>query len=562
MTVGTMLDRIEAAQREGKHAEALDVALAAWRDSRDTAIARAIDALSEAASDFVPPKTRTNKDFQKAWLEVLSSGDPTAVPWLAEFLVKRLPRDEPDPTFIARLEAMRKHPDPRFAAAIMALVVQGRDLIRWCRRDVEKTLAVVGDAVTREALESIEALRDGDEDDEDSWQRVLDALPATKPVSASDRKRWEALAHRDDGAAVLDIDGLTAAVHEDPDDVQARAVLADALQETGDPRGEFIALQLLELDGRGTEESTRRADELLGQHLETWLGAIHPVVYRGWFRGGFLDKVELEPSRRASKKAWEKHARDPSLATVRELVAGKAPDPITILFLTSPAMRSLQSVAIGSNAIAGALEKSPPPRLREVRCAGWSRGDYAKKFEERVLPLLEAAPLLKSLVCTDAVLEPLMRSKVLERLETLTVASELEDEEVRERLLDLPKNITSLDVGWADSESALALWPKLPKHITRFAIKDNAVLTADKGKTTLTVQLRSTRELDRNRSPYGLPELLPHAQKLDGLARLVVELFADKVDLSAFDPKQWPRGTKIETRRVYESGLTRKFANW
>lgn len=556
------LDRIEKARAAGDHATALSLALEAWRDRRDAAITRAIEALSAEATDFVPPKTRTNKDFQKAWLEVLSSGDPIAVPWLAEFLVKRLPRDEPDPIFIARLKAMRKHPDPRFAAAIMALVVQGRDLIRWCWSDVGKTLAVVGDAVTREALESIEALRDGGKDDEDSWQRVLDALPATKPVSTADRKRWEAVAHRDDGAAVLDIEGLTTAVHEDPDDRQARAVLADALQETGDPRGEFIALQLLELDGRGTQQSTQRADELLGQHVDAWLGAIHPIVYRGWFRGGFLDKIELEPSRRASKKAWEKHARDPSLATVRELVDGKAPDPITILFLTSAAMRSLESVTIGSNAIAGALEKSLPPRLREVRCAGWSRGDYPKKFEARVLPLLEAAPMLKSLVCTDAVLELLMRSKVLERLESLTVASELDDEEVRERLLDLPKNITSLDVGWANSEAAFALWPKLPAHITRFAIKDNAVLTSSKGKTTLTLRVRSARELDRERYPYGLPELLPHAQKLDGLARLVVELFTDKVDLSALDPKHWPRGTKIETRRVYESGLTRKFANW
>jgi len=554
------LDAIEAARAARDHATALTVAREAWRECRARVIADAIDALSDDATGFERPKTRTNKDFQNAWMEVLQSEDPRGVPWLAEFLAKRLPRDEPDPTFIARLQAMRAHPDPRFAAALVALIEEGRDLINWCFEHVSKTLTIVGDQRTREALEAIEALS---EDGKGVWADVLAELPTTKSVSAKDGARWKAMARRDDGSdGSIDLEALTAAVLDHPDDHDARAVLADALQDAGDPRGEFIALQRLELDGRGTEQSTRRADELLSEHKKAWLGAIHPIVYRGRFRGGFLDELELEVARRASKGAWEKHARDPSLATVRKLVDGKAPDPITVLFLTSPAMRSLSSVTIASNPIADALDTSLPPSIRQVRCAGWTRGDYGKKFEARVLPLLGAMPRLTSVAISDSVLAPLMEADVFGRLTELTVHSELDDDEVIERLVALPSHITSLDVGWADSEAALALWPRLPSHVTRFAFKDNVVLSSHGGRSTLTLQVRSPRELDPDRNPYGLVELLPHAKKLEGLARVVVETHTDQADLSAFEPKHWRRGTKIEVRRVYESGLTRKFANW
>ena len=53
----------------------------------------------------------------------------------------------------------------------------------------------------------------------------------------------------------MELESLFAAVYARPADDGARQVLADALQELGDPRGEFISLQL---QSRRTQRSERR----------------------------------------------------------------------------------------------------------------------------------------------------------------------------------------------------------------------------------------------------------------------------------------------------------------
>lgn len=77
---------------------------------------------------------------------------------------------------------------------------------------------------------------------------------------------------------------LQRAVYEQPGELRRRRVLADALLEAGDPRGEFIALQL-----ETSARSRKRAAKLLARHRVTWLGALAPAVVEGsevW-RGGF-----------------------------------------------------------------------------------------------------------------------------------------------------------------------------------------------------------------------------------------------------------------------------------
>jgi uncharacterized protein (TIGR02996 family) len=76
---------------------------------------------------------------------------------------------------------------------------------------------------------------------------------------------------------------LLAAILADPADLAARAVYADALQEAGDPRGEFIALQLV---GR----ATRREKTLLAAHRNQWLGKqlAAALAPSSQFANGFL----------------------------------------------------------------------------------------------------------------------------------------------------------------------------------------------------------------------------------------------------------------------------------
>src|SRR5581483_8802512 len=79
---------------------------------------------------------------------------------------------------------------------------------------------------------------------------------------------------------------LEAALVEDPDDLAAHSAYADYLMEQGDPRGEFIQVQLaLEDPGRSAEERNQllnRERALLEQHGRQWLGDLGRFLVGDW----------------------------------------------------------------------------------------------------------------------------------------------------------------------------------------------------------------------------------------------------------------------------------------
>ncbi len=77
------------------------------------------------------------------------------------------------------------------------------------------------------------------------------------------------------------VDDLLRAVLEAPDDDAPRLVYADALIEVGDPRGEFIALQVTR-----TPDGRTRAAELLAAHRAHWLAEL-PHIADAHFDRGF-----------------------------------------------------------------------------------------------------------------------------------------------------------------------------------------------------------------------------------------------------------------------------------
>lgn len=116
------------------------------------------------------------------------------------------------------------------------------------------------------------------------------------------------------------------AVYADPVADGPRAVLADALQERGDPRGEFIALQLAKLQSKPSAAATRRERSLLTKHRRAWLGPLADVVNEPnstWARG-FLDTVVAELS--------DDTPVDPIWNTVRSLrIVGGYPPKVRVL---------------------------------------------------------------------------------------------------------------------------------------------------------------------------------------------------------------------------------------
>lgn len=165
---------------------------------------------------------------------------------------------------------------------------------------------------------------------------------------------------------------MFAAVYAAPSDRQRREVLADALLQEGQPRGEFIALQL-----EGSSRARKRASKLLERHRAEWLGPLAPAVLQGTddWRGGFLHAARV--------RLWGEFVDEPSWATVVRLV----------LHWHSLPPRELASPHLGSLA---ALKLAPLDHRATWRGDAWAqaqrdevvrqvRGLLAEAHREHVL---------------------------------------------------------------------------------------------------------------------------------------------------------------------------------
>ena len=129
-----------------------------------------------------------------------------------------------------------------------------------------------------------------------------------------------------------------AAILASPDDLALRAVYADALLERGDPRGEFISLQLAHGAGRATAASLRRELELIAAHRVAWMGSLGrwfspraPVFDGGFFAGGDL--------RRTAEPDLDAMLEDPGWPLVHTL--GEV-DELAPAVLHGPGMRRIR----------------------------------------------------------------------------------------------------------------------------------------------------------------------------------------------------------------------------
>src|SRR5262245_55720746 len=95
-----------------------------------------------------------------------------------------------------------------------------------------------------------------------------------------------------------DDDAFLQAVLDRPDDDAPRLVYADWLEEHGDPdRAEFIRVQIEQArlpqgDRRGPA-LRKREKGLLKANKKAWLRPFADLIYKGEFRRGFLERVEV-----------------------------------------------------------------------------------------------------------------------------------------------------------------------------------------------------------------------------------------------------------------------------
>lgn len=130
-----------------------------------------------------------------------------------------------------------------------------------------------------------------------------------------------------------DLDALFDQLARAPGDLALRAVIADRLQRSGDPRGEFIALQL-----DGSVQARKQASRMLETHIDAWTGplpGVDPDSRR--FERGFLTAayVGLQATRIA--KAVERF----EWTTIEELGLGGMTAHVPSLIARMPLLRRL-----------------------------------------------------------------------------------------------------------------------------------------------------------------------------------------------------------------------------
>jgi len=154
------------------------------------------------------------------------------------------------------------------------------------------------------------------------------------------------------------LEDLFAQVYASPDDDEVRRILADALTEAGDPRGELITFQL-----HPDVDYQRRAMRLVQQNGLRWLGALRGAVIPLGYERGFLAHAQVVDTEAAAilrdHREW---------ATLHTLELADTATPPAML---GPSFRSLTKLVNANVAALTWMVAQPPtelpPRIEAIR---------------------------------------------------------------------------------------------------------------------------------------------------------------------------------------------------
>lgn len=270
------LEAAVAAARKQDFAAARDALVVAWRARRSPVLAelvalidpRAPDAVSEQIAAIVTPRAASSLANLK---QLAKLDDPRLAGWAIDALVHLPFTAAGGDTFLhAVVATAARHRDPRLSAQAPAIKAA--------------VTTRIGRLATRNKLVR-------------GVERAIAACPAVVAATASESEHERALAQIVEPmrGSARSAEALLAAIYANPDDDAARLVYADLLSDLGDPRGEFIALQI----ARGDRVPTARELELQKLHGKAWLGELAPVLSWGkgyartTFRRGFLSNADI-----------------------------------------------------------------------------------------------------------------------------------------------------------------------------------------------------------------------------------------------------------------------------
>lgn len=289
-TVAALLEDALAIATPARAADVLPLVLEAWHQHKAPEIAAAVAVVGKTVKRQAIGTGGTSKHRQRRWLELADKRDVLDLSRLLEALTSSWAG-----ATTKRVQALAAFPDdPRIAEALVRLIVApppetsaDADLEHVIRGlllrigDPRSVETLAPHAATPAVHEILEQLR---------------SVPPVPPLGAHERALCAQLEERFGNSSREA--ALLAAIYATPDDDGPRGVYADWLQERGDPRGEFIVLQLQPtLD----EAARERVKLLLAQHAKAWLGPLSKLVtlyqLMEWSRG-FLSGCGVDPANR------------------------------------------------------------------------------------------------------------------------------------------------------------------------------------------------------------------------------------------------------------------------
>ncbi len=369
--------------RASEVADLLDLATKHWADDDPAPLdARAWAHAAKTGDGLVRGRLikqlgRTANDVRTRLSVVARWQDPRLTPVALAMLTDlKFVGQKTRPLWAQLFEAMAALGDPRFVPAAEQLAAQWRvspDLKAALSRMLAKTKKALRTPPPTRALTAAERSALG---------RLRRAVEKAKPPSPS--------------ATPAQADELLAAIARAPDDDAPRAVYADWLQERGDVRGDFIALQLRPGAGR----DPKREAALVKAHGKAWLGPLAPVLIgqpvfeRGFPVAGTVKfRNEQDVAKYAGLAAW---ATFEKLTWSDHLVAD---DQVTWARFIHPAMRRLTE-AHGLFAEHLLTKPATSWAMHAVTATVGEPGVLKAVFESGVLPNL------KRFVLRDVGVEP------------------------------------------------------------------------------------------------------------------------------------------------------------
>jgi uncharacterized protein (TIGR02996 family) len=301
-----------------------------------------------------PVAGATQRRREEAWHALAESADPRALQTLLATPWTKRPADA-----VARLEKLARFaPDPRIVHALLELDTGQRFLSAAGNRFWQLAFDLLLSWGSAEAAARIplRAPPPGDpapfavprfvgifEPLLASWTK---RLPQEPVLDAELERLLATLTERTRPTAAV-AQRLLDAVWADPASDAPRLVLADALAEVGDPRGEFIALQFAHERGELTLGKSERMARLLAASGRRWLedldGQVAPPVV---FRRGFPSEVRLatrtpDPSRQGWRTVEAVDAGGLALRLSTFLAAPPLAGVHTLLGLSVPTLVEL-----------------------------------------------------------------------------------------------------------------------------------------------------------------------------------------------------------------------------